>query len=455
MSRRKKNNIIIGALLGIVLLMAVGYAAFSSVLNIQGTGAITTSWNIQITNIETVLPSESGGSGIPDGYNISEPTHTPTSATFNAGFELPGSMIGYIVEVSNLGSLDVQVTIGNLSCGDNSAIICYASAMDENPLDGEPTNGFEFDYGNQDYSDIDFPLKVGKKHYIMITVGYDDVTEQPTNLDASIKLDLIYEQYKDPNIPIPSGETTIIGGKEVDIVSGGDGLYVDEYEEGKFTYKGATPDNYIIFNNEMWRIISFVTNDKIKIVKNESISNNLAWDESPDSYGGSNNWATPSSLNEYLNGIYLSTIVANSDKIVDGIYGIGSVTKGNNDLFTQLSDENKTLWQGKVGLMTVSEYLRANSNMEQCGTFTLNDTNSTTCKKTNWINGIVLQNYHLWSISPTNNGGNGVFVFGPTGIVGYAVYSSFGVVGVAPVLYLTSNIILTGSGTMQDPYVIE
>ena len=454
MSRRKKNNIIIGALLGIVLLMAVGYAAFSSVLNIQGTGAITTSWNIQITNIETVLPSDVG-EGVPDGYNISEPTYTPTSATFNAGFELPGSMIGYIVEVSNLGNLDAQVTIGNLSCGDNSAIICYASAMDENPLDGEPTNGFEFDYGNQDYSDIDFPLKVGEKHYIMVMVGYDDVTEQPTDLDASIKLDLIYEQYKDPNIPIPSGETTIIGGKEVDIVSGGDGLYVDEYEEGKFTYKGATPDNYIIFNNEMWRIISFVTNDKIKIVKNESISNNLAWDESPYSDGGSNNWATPSSLNEYLNGIYLSTIVANSDKIVDGIYGIGSVTKGNNDLFTQLSDENKTLWQGKVGLMTVSEYLRANSNMEQCGTFTLNDTNSTTCKKTNWINGIVLQNYHLWSISPTNNGGNGVFVFGPTGIVGYAVYSSFGVVGVAPVLYLTSNIILTGSGTMQDPYVIE
>ncbi len=454
MSRRKKNNIIIGALLGIVLLMAVGYAAFSSVLNIQGTGAITTSWNIQITNIETVLPSDVG-EGVPDGYNISEPTYTPTSATFNAGFELPGSMIGYIVEVSNLGNLDAQVTIGNLSCGDNSAIICYASAMDENPLDGEPTNGFEFDYGNQDYSDIDFPLKVGEKHYIMVMVGYDDVTEQPTDLDASIKLDLIYEQYKDPNIPIPSGETTIIGGKEVDIVSGGDGLYVDEYEEGKFTYKGATPDNYIIFNNEMWRIISFVTNDKIKIVKNESISNNLAWDESPYSDGGSNNWATPSSLNEYLNGIYLSTIVANSDKIVDGIYGIGSVTKGNNDLFTQLSDENKTLWQGKVGLMTVSEYLRANSNIEQCGTFTLNDTNSTTCKKTNWINGIVLQNYHLWSISPTNNGGNGVFVFGPTGIVGYAVYSSFGVVGVAPVLYLTSNIILTGSGTMQDPYVIE
>ena len=454
MSRRKKNNIIIGALLGIVLLMAVGYAAFSSVLNIQGTGAITTSWNIQITNIETVLPSDVG-EGVPDGYNISEPTYTPTSATFNAGFELPGSMIGYIVEVSNLGNLDAQVTIGNLSCGDNSAIICYASAMDENPLDGEPTNGFEFDYGNQDYSDIDFPLKVGEKHYIMVMVGYDDVTEQPTDLDASIKLDLIYEQYKDPNIPIPSGETTIIGGKEVDIVSGGDGLYVDEYEEGKFTYKGATPDNYIIFNNEMWRIISFVTNDKIKIVKNESISNNLAWDESPDSYGGSNNWATPSSLNEYLNGIYLSTIVANSDKIVDGIYGIGSVTKGNNDLFTQLSDENKTLWQGKVGLMTVSEYLRANSNMEQCGTFTLNDTNSTTCKKTNWINEIASQNYNLWAISPTNNGGNGVFVFGPNGIFGYAVYSSFGVVGVAPVLYLTSNIILTGSGTMQDPYVIE
>ena len=41
MTKRKKNNIIIGSLLAVVLLMAVGYAAFSSVLNISGTGSIS------------------------------------------------------------------------------------------------------------------------------------------------------------------------------------------------------------------------------------------------------------------------------------------------------------------------------------------------------------------------------------------------------------------------------
>ena len=244
LSRRKKNNIIIASLCGVLLLMGIGYAAFSTQLKINGTSSISSEWNIRITNIETALPSEMGAP-IPDGYNISEPTYTAESATFSAGFELPGSVIGYIVEVSNLGSIDGQVGIGNLSCGDNSAIMCQAMATDE-----EGINGFEFQNGSQDYSNINFPLKVGEKHYIMVMVGYDDVTEQPTDLDANIKLDLTYEQYVDPNRPIPSGETTLIGGQEVDIVSGGDGLYADEYESGRYIYRGTNPDNYIAFGEE-------------------------------------------------------------------------------------------------------------------------------------------------------------------------------------------------------------
>ena len=257
----------------ILVIMGVGYAAFSSQLRISGTSSISSSWNIQITGIETMLPSESGGSGIPDGYNISEPTYTPSSATFSAGFELPGSMIGYLVEVSNLGIIDGQVTIGNLSCGDNSAIMCQAMATDE-----EGTNGFNFDYGNQDYSDINFALMVGEKHYIMVMVGYDDVTEQPTDLDASIKLDLTYEQYKDPNAPIPSGETTLIGGQEVDIVSGGNGLYKDEYESGRLIYRGQDPNNYITFNGETWRIIAKEADGTYKIIRNDILANR-AYDE--------------------------------------------------------------------------------------------------------------------------------------------------------------------------------
>ena len=123
LSRRRKNNIIIACLCGVLALMGVGYAVFNAQLKINGTSSISSEWNIRITNIETVLPSEMG-EPIPDGYNISEPTYTPESATFNAGFETPGSQIDYVVEISNLGSIDGQVTVGNLSCGDNEAILC-------------------------------------------------------------------------------------------------------------------------------------------------------------------------------------------------------------------------------------------------------------------------------------------------------------------------------------------
>lgn len=51
MCKQNKRNIIIGSLCVIVLLMAVGYAAFQTVLNIQGTSNITSSWDINVTNI--------------------------------------------------------------------------------------------------------------------------------------------------------------------------------------------------------------------------------------------------------------------------------------------------------------------------------------------------------------------------------------------------------------------
>ena len=39
------------------------------------------------------------------------------------------------------------------------------------------------------------------------------------------------------------------------IVTSGDGLYKDVTEEGRCIYRGSNPDNYIKFNNELWRII--------------------------------------------------------------------------------------------------------------------------------------------------------------------------------------------------------
>ena len=439
---RTQRNYIIAGLCMILVIMGVGYAAFSSQLKISGTSNIDSTWDIEITGIETILP----GDGVQNGYNISEPTYTPTSATFSAGFELPGSMIGYIVEVSNLGSIDGQVGIGNLSCGDNSAIMCQAMAIDEGQ-----TNFFQFNNGNQDYSEISFPLKVGEKHYIMVMVGYDDVTEQPTDLDASIKLDLTYEQYKDPNAPIPSGETTLIGGQEIELVSGGDGLYKDEYEAGKYTYKGTNPNNYIEFNDETWRIISIDSNGLIKIMRNEIIGN------TEFDFGNSNAWDT-SDIKTYLNDTYLPTIKTNADKIVSHTWSIGAVTFINSDLAGQIADENGTQSQSaSVGMITASEYLRANKNKTWCGNHSLNNDNTARCLTTNWMYNIVPSNGYLWTISHSTSDSRLFFyVCGFYGYDGYLLINKNEDYpgGVSPVVYLNSDITLSGTGSSYDPFII-
>ena len=235
------------------------------------------------------------------------------------------------------------------------------------------------------------------------------------------------------------------------VVTSGDGLYKDTYESGRYIYKGANPNNYITFSGETWRIISVENDGSIKIMRNESIGNR-AWDSS-----NSNNWARPATLNTYLNEEYLPTL-SDSSKVVSHNFSIGAVTSGNNDLAAQIASENGTTWNGKVGLITVSEYLRANTNTEQCGNLSINNTNRTTCLTTDWMYSAVPSEGYMWTISPYAR--NSYSVFSVNGLSSYAgrvdfrnAASSHGVV--VPVLYLSSDITLSGMGEPGDPYVIS
>ena len=61
-------------------------------------------------------------------------------------------------------------------------------------------------------------------------------------------------------------ENITVGGKKIYIATSGDGLYHDETEENRYIFKGTNPDNYITFNNELWRIIAIEPDGAIKII---------------------------------------------------------------------------------------------------------------------------------------------------------------------------------------------
>ena len=111
-----------------------------------------------------------------------------------------------------------------------------------------------------------------------------------------------------------------------------------------------------------WRIISVECDGTIKIMRTESIGDQ-EWDTS-----GRSNWARPASLNTYLNGDYYNNLNSTAqNQIVAKDWSIGAVTYRNNNLTTQINEENATKWNGKVALVTVS--VRSNSNKSNCDTF--------------------------------------------------------------------------------------
>ena len=412
-NRTQRNYIIIG-LCAILVIMGVGYAAFSSQLKITGTSNIDSTWDVQITDIQSSVVV-----GTPT--NQIEPTHDKLSATFHTKLYKPNDTMKYDITVSNLGSVDAKLDRINVPENESTAISYEVTGIKEGDL-----------------------LKSNETALLTVTVKYNDVTSQPSQEELNINFNITLEYSQAPNGYEPPVTGPTVGGITLPLASdGSDGLYADEYEEGRYIYKGTNPNNYITFNNETWRILSVEADGKIKIVKDELLSNR-AFDSA-----GSNNWDRPSNIKTYLNGEYLESITVNKEKIVPSTWSIGGVTDDNNDLAGQIAAENGTQSQeASIGLITASEYLRANTNKELCGSNMLNNDNYSTCQTTNWL----FKNDYYWTISPDSSTSSDVFYVRNYGNLDSSY--SFSSYTVLPAITLSSDISLSGSGTAGDPYII-
>ena len=114
--------------------------------------------------------------------------------------------------------------------------------------------------------------------------------------------------------------------KGIPVVTSGDGLYEVTHSEEEtsgmdigwqtkeYRFAGKNPNNYVTFNNELWRIIGLVnvkvTNEdgsnkieqRLKIVRKDSLGQ-FSWDKDMMAGDPTNDW-TKSSLMKMLNGIY-------------------------------------------------------------------------------------------------------------------------------------------------------
>ena len=264
-----------------------------------------------------------------------------------------------------------------------------------------------------------------------------------------------------------------------------------------YRYIGADPNNYVKFNDELWRIIGvFDTDDgtgkaekRIKIIRNESIGD-YSWDyNSAGNY--INEWST-AQLNNLLNsgayynrttGIYYngSKTASNTDFTTTGLTekakamignakwylgGTSNYTSSSNGLVshfykyergTSVHSGRSTSWTGKVGLIYPSDYGYATSggtttNRASCLAKELTkwyDNSVSDCKNNDWMYN---SSKGQWTITPRQDISY-VFDVYDGCVVDYGAIINH---GVRPVVHLNSAIkVITGSGTKESPYILE
>lgn len=267
-------------------------------------------------------------------------------------------------------------------------------------------------------------------------------------------------------------------------------LAYDDTNDKNLRYIGSTPNNYVEFNGELWRIIGIMNNvsdangtstSRVKLIRSDSIGN-YVFDNSIQY--GSNDWSISKIMKTLNSGTYWNknngtcpygtTIGATTacdfssvgltekaksmiSNIIWNLGGNSSKQATAKSFYGYERGKNvysgqSTSWTGYIGLMYPSDYGYAvgGNNRLACLTTNMNVYNNE-CYKNDWLH---INDFTQWTITPYSSDKNALFVIYSTGALtfnnAYATYV------VRPTVYLDTKLLITkGEGTLTNPYKIS
>ena len=138
----------------------------------------------------------------------------------------------------------------------------------------------------------------------------------------------------------------------------------------------------------------------------------------------------------------------------DHLWNVGLVSRSSGQLIaTDIAQEKALTWQGRVGLMTVSEYVRASTNLECTGVYAYY--NSSSCYDNQASHNYMVKNSFQRTISPFSHQSSAAAWNATSSNLNCAANSAMYSHGVRPVLYLSSNVQLKGDGTSGSKFQIK
>ena len=296
----------------------------------------------------------------------------------------------------------------------------------------------------------------------IMTVGYAAFS---TNLNITAKGNILIKKID-------------INDLKNNVTVNGEGLYKDLYEENRYIYRGNQPDNYIEFNDELWRIIAIESDNTLKIIKENNIGK-IVFDEignrttgycskgrapsdgcnvygmfSGTFYNGqySGIVSENSSLNVYLNNTFYNQLNDEKKYIINHDFKMGSIDYEQTTINGTITQENKYKWKGKIGLLNVTDFMRASLDTN-CKDIISARTETYPCKNDNYLVQS-MDDLMWWTMHAYYDVTNRPVYISNNGFISSTYAASYTDIYVRPVFFLSSDIILKGNGTETNPYVI-
>jgi len=141
----KHKNALIGGLLAIVFIMAVGFAGFTQRLTIEDTTSVSSDWNIGFETVSpsAICPAEGtattacGSVVAPEGstYSLDDATKTYSvnnakTLTFDTKLLSPSYTVTYTIVVKNYGDVDAKIAADGIvmTPSNESSVIKYSQS---------------------------------------------------------------------------------------------------------------------------------------------------------------------------------------------------------------------------------------------------------------------------------------------------------------------------------------
>lgn len=230
---------------------------------------------------------------------------------------------------------------------------------------------------------------------------------------------------------------------ESNIVTEGAGIY--KYEDG-YVFRGEYVNNYITLDNNLWRIVSIDNDGNLKLVKNEPLENQYAWDDrynvTVDGSFGINDYAK-SRIQESLQKLYEHDELIKNSKEHLITYPLCIGKRNSDDMSINKQTDCGTTYSTNVGILSLYE-IENGSIDSNC-----NSINTEACKNYNYFSNFM---YGTW-ISNTANDNTYQAYFG--GTYGVDLIDSSEYSDVYPVIVLSGKeLYSSGNGSEDNPYLI-